>query len=56
MVRINLQAAGITFDGQFITEIITNRQPDPIPFLHLPDPACSSVLRFWDEKEDKILY
>ncbi len=50
------QAAEIGFDDQFITEIITGRQPDPIPFLHLPDPACSSVMRFWDEKEDKILY
>jgi len=50
------QAAEIGFDDQFITEILTGRRPDPIPFLRQPDPACTSVLRFWDEKEDKILY
>ncbi len=50
------QAAEIGFDDQFITEIITEKRPDSIPFLHRPDPKCDSVLKFWDEKEDKILY
>jgi len=50
------QAAAIGFDDQFITEIITGRRPDPIPFLHRSDPLCRSLLKFWEDKEDKILY
>jgi len=50
------QAAEIGFDDQFITEIITGRRPDPVPFVHQPDPVCRSVLKIWNEKEDRILY
>ncbi|WP_456458940.1 nucleoside deaminase [Nitratifractor sp.] len=50
------QAAEAGFDDAFITEIITGKRPDPIPFVRQPLSDCSAVLKFWEEKEDKIIY
>ncbi|WP_292663837.1 nucleoside deaminase [Nitratifractor sp.] len=49
-------AAAIGFDDQFITEIITGRQADPIPFVRHATQECKTLLKLWENKEDKILY
>jgi len=49
-------AAAIGFDDAFITEILRGERPDPIPFLRRDRPECRTLLRLWDEKEDKIPY
>ena len=50
------EAAAIGFDDAFITEIIRGNRPDPIPFAKQEIPGCKSILKLWDEKEDKIPY
>jgi len=50
------EAAAVGFDDTFITEILQGRKPDPIPFRHVELPSCKSVLKLWEEKEDKIPY
>ncbi len=50
------QAASIGFDDAFITEIIQNKHPDPIPFIHTCMSECKTLLKLWEEKEDKVPY
>ena len=50
------EAAAIGFDDAFITEILRDQRPDPIPFIHRNEQSCKRVLKLWEEKEDKIPY
>ena len=50
------EAASIGFDDAFITEIIQNKEPDPIPFVHTPTSECQTLLKLWESKEDKTPY
>ena len=50
------EAAAIGFDDAFITQIIQNKEKDPIEFTHQECRECKELLLFWKNKEDKIPY
>ncbi len=51
-----VQAAEIGFDDTAITEILQEKIPSPIPFIHERDSSCQELLYVWRKKEDKVLY
>ena len=50
------QAAEIGFDDTAITEILQEKIPSPIPFIHKEVAQCKELLYLWETKEDKTPY
>jgi guanine deaminase len=50
------EASKIGFDDEFITQVLQEKTPPTIPFEHQDSCECKTLLKLWEEKEDKISY